>query len=161
LAGIQCTRCREAGHHCQAQIIVDEIALCLRCADDEPCAFAVAAASAKPVTIDPDPCVVPDPTPEDRKAIRAMPLPCFYKLDAKGRAQIVQLTRDGYGVDEIAHRLGLPRNTVKNAVAAYRHRKMTEPIETQVGQEVVSISPLAVFGPEMLEAADDLRKKKV
>jgi DNA-directed RNA polymerase specialized sigma24 family protein len=161
LAGIQCSRCREAGHFCQAQIIVDELALCLRCADDEPCIFVTAAAKADPVVSDPDPCVIPDLTSEDHKAIRELSPACYYRLDTERRDRIVELSKEGYAAAEIAHRLGVPRTTVWNAIKTYRQRQAITPVERQIASETVVIAPLAVFGAEMLEAREDEPKKNI
>lgn len=43
LIGVECAECRRHGHHCQAQMWSDGEAMCLRCADGEPC-YAVTAA---------------------------------------------------------------------------------------------------------------------
>jgi hypothetical protein len=73
LFGIECAYCREAGHRCQAQIWLDGIALCLRCAEDEPCVYVTAAGPTEPVINEVDPCVIPPLTSEDRKAVRNLP----------------------------------------------------------------------------------------
>lgn len=133
LRGVECARCREAGHRCQAQIIADGIALCMRCADDEPCAYVIAGGAGR-MPEPADSCAVPRPTHEDRQAIRQMPrLPSIhathgiesrFKITAAIRASILRADRE-LSAAELAQRLGIAKGTVENVRAEHR-RKLRE-----------------------------------
>lgn len=178
---VECVRCREAGHRCQAQIVVDNAALCLRCADDEPCVYVTAAALADPVAESSDPCVIPALTKEDRKAIRELPrLPSIHatagsdgrrvKLDPAIRDRII---RDGKKLSaaQLANKYHLPKGVIQNVRYDYRRKLREEyralildrrltPVETRIGSETVELAPAAIFGAEMLEARRDEPRKK-
>jgi hypothetical protein len=172
---VECARCREAGHRCQAQIVVEEIALCLRCADNEPCIYVTATALA-PVEINTDPCVIPEPTSEDRKAIREMPrLPSVHATagSVAGRIKLDPATRDAIIRDgkklsaaQLADKYHLPKKVIQNVKYDHRRKLREEyrqraldriltPVERKIGAETIMIAPAAVFGAEMLEARQD------
>src|SRR5215472_7085588 len=43
LVNVACRHCLVKGHHCQAQIVIDTVPLCMPCADGEVCYYAIAA----------------------------------------------------------------------------------------------------------------------
>jgi hypothetical protein len=161
LMGVICERCRDAGHRCQAQIVIDGIALCLRCADDEPCIFIIAAQLSEATPVDYDPCSVPAPSREDLRAVRAMPsLPSIHattnvseelKLGSDARAAILADT--ALTTAELSAKYGVSKTTIQHVLRLNR-RKLREQalraIEMQIGGEDVRMAPMAVMGAEML-----------
>jgi hypothetical protein len=170
LRGIECARCRKAGHRCQAQIWVENIPLCLRCADGEPCFFVTASKFAEPVPAEADPCEIPEPTREDRKAIREWPRLPSMRPDPKndGHRKIGPELRAAIIADchrlsaaQIARKYYIPKSIVVNIRSNHRARIRTQtPVPTQIGGEDVIIAPAAIFGAEMLKAREEESSKK-
>lgn len=164
LFGVECARCREAGHRCQAQIRLDGIALCLRCANDEPCIYVTAARDYRPAASS-DPCVIPEMTREDRLAIRTMPrLPSIHATN--GIDEINRETREEIATDrkrsaaQLAQKYHIPEETVRNIRRRYKRTQLIRgralaPVPKQIGGENVVIAPMAVLGAEMLAARED------
>jgi hypothetical protein len=121
LFGVACIRCAAAGHRCQAQVRTDEGALCLRCANDEPCIYITAAAS---VAAEPelDPFAIPDITRADRIALANMPrLASVYanaKLDPAVRAALATDRR--LSAAQLAQKYHVSKATVHNLRAEHR-----------------------------------------
>jgi hypothetical protein len=173
LRGVECVRCREAGHWCQAQIKADDVALCLRCANDEPCIYVTAARFEQPVKVNDDPCMIPALTREDREAVRALPrLPSIHatigidgylKIDPETRAALLEDART-LSAAQVARKYGVAKATVRNLKRSNRQEiraRMNTPVEIQIGGEDVRIAPGAVFGAEMLKARESEPKKKI
>jgi hypothetical protein len=130
LVGFECARCREAGHWCQAQIWIDDVPLCLRCADDEPCIFITAAQIAEAMPVELDPCTVPRPSREDLRAVRSMPLlPSIYAtvnvdehLKVSDSVKAAILADTGLSSSELVRKYRLCRETIANIVRRQRRR---------------------------------------
>ena len=133
LRDVECARCRRAGHRCQAQIWIDSIPLCLRCADDGPCIFVTAARFEEPPPI--DLFAIPAPSREDLRAVRSMPrlrsVHATIGIESAEQtvgpnkraailADIFSLT-----VAQIAEKYHLSKNTVQNIKSKHR-RKIRE-----------------------------------
>jgi hypothetical protein len=133
LIGRECARCREAGHQCQAQIWIDDVPLCLRCADDEPCIFITAAQLAEAMPVELDPCMVPRPSRDDLRDVRAMPpLPSFYEtrnggdyLSLPTSVQAAILADTGLDSYDLAKKYRLSRESIVNLLRRHRRKVRT------------------------------------
>lgn len=132
LRNVHCARCLTAGHKCQAQIVIDEIPLCLRCADDEPCIYTIVEAKKPPLKVCSDPYTIPLLSAEDRQALREMPkLSSIYattleagrrlQVDESLRATVAQLAND-FTCNEIAYKFRVSVGTIRNVLRTYRKK---------------------------------------
>jgi hypothetical protein len=166
LVGVECVPCRASGHRCQAQIWIDAVATCLRCANEEPCVYVTARLGAKPEPEPVDPCIVPKVTRADREAIREMtPAPSIYDgrygLDEATRRAILNASRK-ISSAKLAEKYHLSRSTVLNLRARARREELERiigvarecamtPLEQRIGGEDVKMAPAVVMGAEMIE----------
>lgn len=130
LMGVECAQCRAAGHRCQAQMWLEGRALCLRCADDEPCIFVTAAQLSEAEPVDTDPCSVPAPSRDDLRALRSMPaLPSIHattnvddhlKIDDSVKAAI--LADAGLSSAELVAKYHLAKQAIWHILRQHRRR---------------------------------------
>jgi hypothetical protein len=178
LAGRECAQCRKAGHHCQAQTVIDDVPLCLRCADGEACYFKTAPSRfPRRIDRDLDLCDVPVPTRADRELAYRMAIPmmrheALEALPPSSQINRLRLTRDlraailaeleakTLSIGELSLKFRISRKMIYDLQfremakrqAQMIREKITRPEPRKIGGEVVCIAPAAVMGAEMLEA---------
>ncbi len=170
LIGLECAECRRKGHHCQAEIIGDE-ALCMRCADGEPCCAVTALAGEDADVSEVDPFVVPNLPKRSVYAPREVrvsgPLLSgnlrgrilrdleshtlaevanWYRMDASIVERIQLDARKGKTMSH-AERLQLRRERERRQA---RERKARTPVLCLIAGEPVHMAPMAVMGAEPL-----------
>jgi hypothetical protein len=166
LIGVECAECRRQGHHCQAQIFVEDEPLCMRCADGEACCYVTGAGfrdgfsfagadeddSCQPV-LPAQPVVYqkrevyirpPNYTQTEREQFRRELLWAPVAAVAKRHSLEPEMLSEF--VDEKGNPKPLPKWQAKKLKAAIRR-----PLRRFIDGEEVRMAPGAVMGPEMLQ----------
>jgi hypothetical protein len=163
-AGVECSWCRgEKNHHCQAQIYDDGVggvALCLPCADGEPCV--IERVGGPPLPDDPEMIgswgtTVYDgaapPAPVIHRTQEELGIPAVVPADT-GRPwmtdeEFAEKKREGFELANAVRRRERQKPEPNFTVRAYRlrTRQMQEKV---IAGERVRMSPGVTMGPEML-----------
>ncbi len=168
--GVECAKCRRKGHHCQAQMVQEQLSdvsgqwseepVCMRCADGEPCCYETAAKLATPERMreETDPCAVPPVTDEDRELLARIEA-----AERKASIDKLPLRAAIYGdlgkmtKVQVAEKYHLSISQVKGyyshrlQMAEYSKAKASAPVEQWIGGEMVVMAPMASMGAEILE----------
>jgi len=165
LIGVSCWKCRNAGHFCQAQILMDGLPWCMRCADGEACCYETAAQMPTPERMieDSDPCELPALKVEDRKFFNSGKQ--FAPVEA-GTKKAALADLECMKVCDVAEKYGLSIKVVNGLKAAVQReqqlrgecatayadslRRATVPVQMNVGGEMVRMAPNASMGSELL-----------
>jgi ssDNA-binding Zn-finger/Zn-ribbon topoisomerase 1 len=174
LIGVECAECRHKGHHCQAQMWLENEPVCLRCADGELCCYETANRLETPERLREavDVCEIPPIPREELDASRMR----FLAEDRLFSAEIAAEAKADLAtmkVSEVAAKHGLSVRTVsgmKSAMARaeawaradrapicgldgtpLKHRERASlPVRLRIGGEIVHMAPMACMGAELI-----------
>jgi len=168
LIGVECVECRRKGHHCQAQIVVEDEPLCLRCADGEACCYVTGAGFRDGFNFagadEDDPCQPILPAqPVYHRAHEMRFLPPNYTTTERDRfrcelryASIAEVAkRHGMEPEMIAQFADPDENPQPKPLSKRAAKKLkaaiNRPVRRVIDGEVVRMAPGAVMGPEFLK----------
>jgi hypothetical protein len=168
LIGVECVECRRKGHHCQAQIVVEDEPLCLRCADGEACCYVTGAGFRDGFNFagadEDDPCQPILPAqPVYHRAHEMRFLPPNYTTTERDRfrcelryASIAEVAkRHGMEPEMIAQFADPDENPQPKPLSKRAEKKLkaaiNRPVRRVIDGEVVRMAPGAVMGPEFLK----------